>query len=212
MSLLIDTQYAPLVRSFVSHFKIRNPNRYVFACPFCGDNPKKRAKAGNIYKPRDKDYLWFHCFRCGESLSMRSFLERLDVDLADQYRKETRTEWFDRYNVASIQEQPRTPPYMPCKPDVLKGLTSIKSLPEDHPAKAYILSRQIPMSFHHVLFWTDDFQALARKIRPDGHYDNLVRESRLVVPFFRRELPIDCSPGPVTQSRRRNTLSDDQGS
>jgi hypothetical protein len=115
---------------------------------------------------------------------MRNFLQRLDGDLADEYRKESKTEWFDRYIAPTIQQPPKNPPYVPCKPEVLKDLPSIKSLPEEHPAKAYIVNRQIPKHFHRVLFWTADFSALARRIRPDGHYDNLVRESRLVIPFL----------------------------
>lgn len=57
-------------------------------------------------------------------------------------------------------------------------------MPNDHPAKAYILQRQIPANFHKLLRWTEDFGTLARKFRPDGSYSKLVAEPRIVIPFL----------------------------
>jgi hypothetical protein len=184
MSVAIDAKYALLLSSRLTRFSKQRSDHFLLACPLCGDNPKKRGKAGNLFRPKGSDGLMFHCYRCGESLWMRDFLQRVDPGLADEYRKETKAEWFDTYIRPSRTEEPQAPPFQPCPLTVLQGLPSIQSLPDQHPARAYILGRQIPASFHDVLFWTEDFAALAQKVRPDGRYDGLISEPRLVIPFL----------------------------
>lgn len=184
MSLAVDITYAIRVSGLLNRFVRKQHDLFLFACPLCGDNPKKRGRAGNLYKARGGDSLRFHCYRCGESLWLRDFLERVDPALASEYQKECKEEWFDRHVKPISPPQQSIHSYEPCTRTMLKNCPSISALPNGHPAKAYVLSRQIPPAFHDVLFWTEDFSKLAQSIRSDGRYDNLCRESRLIIPFF----------------------------
>jgi hypothetical protein len=182
MSLITDAKYVLMASVRLRNFVQKREYLYQFDCPLCGDNPGKRGRGANIFRSSRADNLMYHCYRCNQSLSLRDLLGKVDVDLAEQYRKEIRTPWFYRYTQPVKIEQPQAPVYQPCPSAILDDLRSIETLPDNHPAKVYIMNRKIPASFHKSLYWAEDFAALAQKFRPDGTYNKLVSEPRIVIP------------------------------
>src|SRR5947209_14681386 len=113
MTLVIDRIYALQARSHLTRFKATNTYSFVFACPFCGDNAKKRGTAGNLYRHQSGSCMVFHCYRCNISLSMRGFLEKINPVLAQEHRRECRTEWFETDKRPDYTEERKAPPPSP---------------------------------------------------------------------------------------------------
>jgi hypothetical protein len=131
VSLSMDRTYALLAKSYLIRFRQVRPNLFLFACPICGDNTKKRAGAGNLFRHEGRNGLMFHCYRCEVSLSMRDFLERVNSELAQEYRKESRAEWFDTRPQSHSAEEPKAPPtFKALDRDFLRNYPTIQSLPD----------------------------------------------------------------------------------
>jgi hypothetical protein len=122
MSFITDSKYALLASPRLLRFKQGKDYRYYFNCPFCGDDPKKGGRGSNIYPGERGDNLMFHCYRCNESLSLRDFLQRIDPYLAEEYKKESRTDWFYRYTQPIKLEKPQPPVYQPGSTTIFDGL------------------------------------------------------------------------------------------
>jgi hypothetical protein len=63
------------------------------------------------------------------------------------------------------------------------NLPTIESLPEDHPAKQFLLNRKIPRSKFMSLYYADDFLSFIDELIP-GHGKNLIKDKRIVIPFY----------------------------
>jgi len=66
-------------------------------------------------------------------------------------------------------------------------LKKISQLAPDHPAKRYVVSRKIPSNRHYELFYTDNFQKLANKFKPNKFDSVAKRDPRIVIPFISRD-------------------------
>jgi DNA primase len=194
MSLYIDHQYIAQISSRLERFKRKNQRLYNFRCPFCGDSEKSKIKArGYFYQ--NKNEMFFRCHNCNESMSVGTFLKKLDHKTYEEYI-------FDRYkageNGHSNYKKPEfkfkwnKPPTSGVdeKAEVPKRLvlhdaySSIADLPSDHAARMYVLGRQIPEEFLSEIFYVPDFKKLIDSVEPDNEYELKSGDTRIVIPFY----------------------------
>lgn len=190
MSLLTDIQFAGRVSVYVRNFKQKGDFIWNFSCPICGDSKKKRGKArGYLYRVEDR--LLFKCHNCElPPMSLGRFFQHLDETLYKEYivasaieRNKGRAGRPKKGWKEEIRDMDFSRPVVVVDP--FAGLPTLASLPDDHPAKAYIVNRKIPNSFLDVLLYAEDFAAVVDKWKPNG--PALVHEPRIIIPFRNRK-------------------------
>lgn len=185
MSLYIDRKYATLIGARLENFKQKGPNLFDFRCPFCLDSKKsKTKKRGYIYSKGNN--LFFRCHNCGRRHTMSNFLEFLDATLHKEYILER---WRNGENGHSNYKKPDETTIIPKIKnwrEYFLGYQSIEVLEDNHYAKQYILSRQIPKSFLGEIFYVPDFKQFIDKIIPDNHHELPNGDPRIVIPIINR--------------------------
>lgn len=178
MSIWIDRKFLLLLSPRLELFKRKSDNLYNFRCPYCNDSQKIRTKTrGYVYS--SKNNYFFSCHNCSKNATLKTLIDFIDPYLAKEYTLENFQE-----NNSSIK---KVPEYIskPPKFDIVKKCTldlpTIKSLKPNHPAKKYILNRQIPDNRLNDLYYAEDFKyfisTISEKIIPDT-------SPRIVIPFF----------------------------
>ena len=66
---------------------------------------------------------------------------------------------------------------------ILDDLKSISDLPEDHPARLYVVKRKIPEKYFDILYLCNKFMTLVNKVKPNT-YKVIKDHPRLIIPFF----------------------------
>jgi hypothetical protein len=110
-----------------------------------------------------------------------SLLKTVSPPLYDQYM-------LERFAEKRGETEKKDNPFIKEKIQItsnepLKLLKKVSNLPPDHPAKKYIVSRQIPTPFHAELFWAPKFRAWVNEILP-GKIDGKHEEDRLIIPLL----------------------------
>jgi len=112
--------------------------------------------------------------------NLANFIKFIDTKLHDEFV-------LERYKGSA----PATPkPNFNFKPPVFKEiniieeLPTISELPDEHPAKKYIIKRKIPDKFFDILYYTDEFMSLVNKIKPDTFNNFKGEHPRLIIPFY----------------------------
>jgi len=172
--------YADLVGSRLQKFSCTRAGVYNFRCPYCGDSQKYKNKARG-YLFLKKNDLVYKCHNCGIGTSFGKFLKDQAPDLYDEYVME-------RYklgltgkgrNVADPDFKTKTPVFV-SRPT---GLKTIDDLNNSHPAKKYLLERQIPEEALKRLYYVDRFQTWVntqKKTFPDTNHDH----ARIIIPLI----------------------------
>lgn len=194
----IDLMYLKQIANSLDRFKQISEHVFNCRCPLCGDSQKKESKArGYFYKKDEK--LVYKCHNCGVVMSFYSFLENQDSYIFKEYKMELFK--ANRMPTDTLYRKSSLPDFsneVTEKKETSKknehGLLHemfdcVESLPPDHPAYEYCISRKIPKESLYRIFFIDDmsrFENLSEK------YKNSLREgeSRLVLPMynFNREL------------------------
>jgi hypothetical protein len=179
MSSYIDLKFINVLSSRLSKFKRKNDHLFNFRCPHCGDSQKNKTKA-RAYLYRVKNDMFFKCHNCGMGQNLANFIKFIDLKLHSEYT-------LERYKGSA----PATPePKFDFKPPVFKEvniieeLPTIAELPNEHPAKKYIIKRKIPDKFFDILYYTDQFMSLVNKIKPDTFNNFKGEHPRLIIPFY----------------------------
>ena len=179
MSVFNDRTFLLRVSNRLDRFTRKKDDLYNFRCPLCGDSQKNKSKSrGYIYRKQD-NYLYM-CHNCSTSLSFYNFLSHVAPELTKEYM-------IERYRSNSTSNTAIEPDFseLKTKPvfdvDLDYLLPSIKSLPESHHAKQYVISRKIPPKFFSSLYFADDFKTLVEKY--DNTKELYPQEPRLVIPF-----------------------------
>lgn len=190
MSLLTDIQYAGRISVYVRNFKQKGDFVWNFSCPICGDSERKKNKArGYLYRTDDK--ILYKCHNCElPPMSLGRLFKILDENLYKDYivakaieRNKNRVSAPEKHWKDKIREMNFDRVVVPQDPFV--GLPKLDSLPDDHPAKAYMLKRKIPTSFLKDLMYAEDFAAVIHKWKPNG--PALISEPRIIIPFRNRK-------------------------
>jgi len=176
----IDTKYISLVSPQLTNFAQKKNSLYNFRCPYCGDSQKRKTKSrGYLYAYKDS-YV-FKCHNCGVSKSFAKFLQDHSIGLYDQYIME-------RYKEGTTGRGRRVPnpKFDFVKPNfketvtettVLDSLEKVSDLNNSHPAKEYLLQRNIPETHLSNIYYAEDFNAWENN-------GNTFKEARIVLPLL----------------------------
>lgn len=177
----IEQKYIYLLSPQLNRFRKKDDHLFNFRCPICGDSKKNRSKARAYIYLNENGYV-FHCHNCSQSMMFYNLLKRLSPNLYDQYVLEA---FFDKNKKTKDDSNlfaPKKIEIMGNEP--LKALKKISLLKPEHPAKRYVVSRQIPTPMHAELFWCPRFKEWTNSIIPGKFQDVKNDEGRLIIPLL----------------------------
>jgi transcription elongation factor Elf1 len=178
MSSYIDLKFINNLSGRLGQFKKKTDYLFNFRCPHCGDSEKSKTKA-RAYFYRVKNDMFFKCHNCGQGQNFSNFLKYVDPKMYEEYL-------LERYKGSAPST--KKPDWEFEKPvfkniGILESLKTIEQLDDEHTAKIYIKKRKIPEKFYDKLYYTDKFEELVNKIKPNTYKIQNDHE-RLVIPFY----------------------------
>jgi predicted RNA-binding Zn-ribbon protein involved in translation (DUF1610 family) len=177
-----EIKYLNLLSVRLEKFKKKSDYLWNFRCPVCGDSKTNKNKArGFVFQL--KGTLLYKCHNCQYSVPFPKLLEDLDPVMYKQYRmekfKDTKKPKVDMRKVKKVVST--TPKF---RVDILSSLTPIDNLNNSHPAKEYLLTRQLPTQ---ALYFTEKFKEWTNSVKPNTFQDIKQDEPRIIIPFIDKE-------------------------
>ena len=201
MSIYIERKFLGFVSSRLEQFKQKNTDLYNFRCPYCGDSQKNKLKArGYVYR-KSNDYF-FICHNCGKSTTFAKFLEYIDGTTYKQYILERYSTGETGYgsNVkkpdfeqlkgnaharfqSSLNNSRGDSTTVESLERTSRAYThySVKNLPEEHYARAYIKNRKIPENFWDEILFVPKFKDFLNEEFPNHGKDEVPNDDRVVL-------------------------------
>ena len=171
---LVDSKFIGLLSSRLSKFKRVKQGLYNFRCPICGDSKTSKNKArGYIYAVKSNTN--FKCHNCGASMSLNSFIKKLDTILHKQYTLEKFKDGHTGRNFVADE-----PKFVFEKPKFAQKIV-LPLCSEVAVARTYLQNRKIdPTKF----YFAENFDEFVRTFE-GVDYSYMGRESRIIIPLFR---------------------------
>ena len=184
----IDLKYIGALAPRLSMFARKDNDVWNMRCPICGDSRKSKTKARGYILGKNGSYV-YTCHNCHAAMPFGKFLETVDPAAYQDYVREKYLEkaGANGYNTQKIVEpEPDisrfiTPKFI--KYTALSALKKISQLAVDHPAKRYVVKRQIPPKLHSKLFYAPKFKQWTNTLVPDKFNTENGDEPRLIIPF-----------------------------
>lgn len=173
----IDSKYINLVSARLAKFTRKHENLYNFRCPYCGDSHRNQNKARGFFFLKRND-VFFKCHNCSVGRTLSNFLKDNDINLHDQYVMERFTSGLTGKGSNTKSPELKADfkkPVFDTSP--LSQLQKVSELNNTHPAKEYLLTRQIPEKYFSTLYYAEDFNAWANT-------ESKIKESRIVIPLL----------------------------
>jgi len=176
----IDTKYLNIISPYLQQFKKKGDNLWNFRCPYCGDSQKSRTKArGFVF--RKKNDLFFKCHNCGVGASLGNLIKTIDSKTYKDYIMERYKGGVETHSSPQPEFKFNAPVFR--KKGILEGLQSIKSLPDDHPARQIVERRKLPLESLSDLYLCESFYKFTNSIIK-GKFPSLGGDHpRLIIPF-----------------------------
>lgn len=176
---LLEQKFIQQLSSRLDRFRQKDTDLCTFRCPLCGDSKKRKNKTRAYIYLKEGNYV-FHCHNCNKNHRFYTFLQMVAPDLYDLYLMERfskevspKENLFTKKKILISSNEP------------LKRLRKISTLQPDHPAKLYVVSRQIPTPYHAELFWCPKFKEWTNSILPDKFDLSKGKdEGRLIIPLL----------------------------
>ena len=196
--LYIDLKYISTVGAHLRNFKKKKDDLYNCSCPVCGDSDKKKTKARGYFY-RKQNSMFYKCHNCGAGLGIANFLKQHFPSYHESYLLEKYKSGVDSKPTKIVAA--KTPQIVLPTFESIHA-TKLSELSNEHYAKQYAVSRQIPREFFNKIYFTGDFAELVNDVFPDK-YSNLSKaEPRLVIPFFNQSKKIIGLQGRSFSSER----------
>ncbi len=189
MNVYVDKKFVNFLSGSLEKFSWKKDNLANCRCPICGDSQSNRNKCRGYFFEKDGSYF-YKCHNCGVSLSLYSFMERVNPSLVSEYQ-------LERYKNNQIKKPKRVKVKATGVEDMLlfgkkkyketvnsSYLTPVEELDSNHPAVQFINMRRIPADKRHLLYFTDDFGSFSKELSGESVEG---KESRIVLPFFDKE-------------------------
>ncbi len=178
-----EIKYLNLVSIRLEKFKKKGDYLWNFRCYKCGDSRNNKNKArGFVFQV--KGNLLYKCHNCQYSVPFPKLLEDLDPVMYKQYRMEKfKDNGKTKVDMRKVKKIVSTTPVF--KPrSILDDLTPVDKLNNSHPAKEYLLTRQLPTK---ALYFTEKFKEWTNSVKPDTFQEIKQDESRIIIPFIDKE-------------------------
>jgi hypothetical protein len=175
--LHIELKYVNLISSRLRGWTYmgNGKSRFNHSCERADSN-KKRA-----YMLNYKGHVFMKCHHCGVSVSLPKFLAEIDPNLAAEFRMEMFREGV--YTSPKPAPEPVKPPVTKPRDGLFDGLVSFKELARTHPARQYLVRRQIPENKMDLFYLCPKFYSWAGRIE-DSFLKFKEQVPRLVLPLY----------------------------
>lgn len=179
-----DLHYLTQVSFKLDRFKVvsTTPLRVNFRCHLCGDSKKSKTKARGWILENREHQLHYFCHNCGASQSFKKFLQTIDTATYNNYI----TDRFTRKEAPVKPILEKTKFDVPIfEPKTLSKIKKLTLLDEEHPAREYVNSRQIPKEQQSRIYYAPKFIKWINGILPNKFDEKKVKdEPRLILPFI----------------------------
>lgn len=190
MSVISDKKFINLASHTLRNFKWKKNDLANCSCPVCGDSKRDKKKArGYFYLKHGK--FFFKCHNCGYWSNLYRFLQELYPDLHKEYCLDFwRSNSNNTEDAKSDKEKSMLGMLKKMKGGKglnkdLFGSRKICDLEDNHPARSFIEIRKIPKKYWDIIYFTEEFGKLAKRLDPDSTL--MPFEPRIVIPFFNKK-------------------------
>ena len=179
----VDQDYIQRASYRLDKFKKVKNGLYNFRCPYCGDSQKHKNKARGYFF-MIKQRMVYKCHNCGIGRTCANFLKEIAPEVYSEYQLEKYRQ--GRTGKGSTVEEIVLPDSKPRFTNRAQDLKKISDLNNEHPAKQYLLNRQIPEEQLGRFYYADRFK---RWVNSQKHtFDSLQNDRpRIIIPLLRQD-------------------------
>ena len=182
----IEQKYILLLSPQLSLFKKKSNSLYNFRCPYCGDSQKHKTKARGYIFPKGNSFI-YKCHNCSVSTSAVKLIKYVDEKLYNQLITEKYRE--DKQH-KDIKESPAEKLSTTLKQmfkqsnSKLRSLKKVSQLEDNHPARQFVLQRNIPFNKHYKIYYAPQFYKWVNTV-VENKFSSLQNDHpRLILPFY----------------------------
>ncbi len=178
----VDQEFIERTSYKLNKFKKVKDGLYNFRCPYCGDSQKHKNKARGYFF-LIKMRMVYKCHNCGIGRTTANFLKDISPEIYSEYQLEKyRQNATGKGTSVEKLVVPDSTPKFTNKTTFSSGLKKISDLNIEHPAKQYLLNRQIPEEQLGRFYYADHFK---QWVNTQQHtFDNLQNDRpRIIIPL-----------------------------
>ena len=185
----LEQKYILLLSPQLNLFKKKSNALFNFRCPYCGDSQKNKSKARGYIFPKGNSYI-YKCHNCSVSTSAVKLIKYVDEKLYNQLITEKYRE--DKQH-KDIKESPAEKLSTTLKQmfrdsnSKLRSLKKVSQLEDNHPARQFVLKRNIPFNKHYKIYYTPNFYKWVNTVVENKFSSILKDHPRLIIPFYNNE-------------------------
>lgn len=172
---MIDFQLETIIYQIGLSQLQKKGDKFHFRCAVCGDSSVSKSKK-RAWILKKTGYYHYYCFNCGYSRPLISFLKEFHNHLFIDYFKTT-LGTQNKKEIIEVKER------VQIELEHFE-LPTISSLHDEHSAKKYLKSRQIPFKHFENLYYTPNYSQFINDKIPDKLTDKYQSEARIVIPIY----------------------------
>ena len=182
----LEQKYILLLSPQLTLFKKKSNSLFNFRCPYCGDSQKNKSKARGYIFPKGNSYI-YKCHNCSVSTSAIKLIKYVDEKLYNQFVTEKYRE--DKTHKESPAEKLSTTLKQMFKDSnsKLRSLKKVSQLEDNHPARQFVLKRNIPFNKHYKIFYAPQFYKWVNTVIENKFSSIQKDHPRLIIPFYTKE-------------------------
>ena len=182
----LEQKYILLLSPQLTLFKKKSNSLFNFRCPYCGDSQKNKSKARGYIFPKGNSYI-YKCHNCSVSTSAVKLIKHVDEKLYNQFVTEKYRE--DKTHKESPAEKLSTTLKQMFKDSnsKLRSLKKVSQLEDNHPARQFVLKRNIPFNKHYKIFYAPQFYKWVNTVIENKFSSIQKDHPRLIIPFYTKE-------------------------
>ena len=185
----LEQKYILLLSPQLTLFKKKSNALFNFRCPYCGDSQKNKSKARGYIFPKGNSYI-YKCHNCSVSTSAVKLIKHVDEKLYNQFVTE---KYRENKPHVDIKESPAEKLSTTLKQmfrdsnSKLRSLKKVSQLEDNHPARQFVLKRNIPFNKHYKIYYTPNFYKWVNTV-VENKFSSIQKDHpRLIIPFYNNE-------------------------
>ena len=188
----LEQKYILLLSPQLTLFKKKSNSLFNFRCPYCGDSQKHKTKARGYIFPKGNSYI-YKCHNCSVSTSATKLIKYVDEKLYNEFVTEKYREDRTAKDIAVGERISPDKLSTPIKQMLklgnskLRSLKKVSQLKDDHPARQFVLQRNIPFNKHYKIFYAPQFYKWVNTV-VENKFSSIQKDHpRLIIPFYNKE-------------------------
>ena len=188
----LEQKYILLLSPQLTLFKKKSNSLFNFRCPYCGDSQKHKTKARGYIFPKGNSYI-YKCHNCSVSTSATKLIKYVDEKLYNQFVTEKYREDRTAKDIAIGERISPDKLSTPIKQMLkqgnskLRSLKKVSQLKDNHPARQFVLQRNIPFNKHYKIFYAPQFYKWVNTV-VENKFSSIQKDHpRLIIPFYTKE-------------------------